>query len=353
MVLAFVVLTGAGAPAAEVEGLMWPDSWLMFGPVDWEEADEVDARQFREIPDLMEFDGREHEGQTVTFEEDSLNIAELLSGHQRQDTVFLFGQLHADEAMEVMIGGAADWWMAWWVNGEPVYDTLETGNVGQDFTVTAHTFPVTLREGTNVVAIRVSAGRAGFTITAGIPPVELWDRLERVHGDAQRSHLLREFVSEAIERTEVGDLAGARSLFQDALELTVPDEHIWLSLHLRIAENYEHDGQPRRADEIYEELLAAELPQWAVPVLTMRLAQALQAAGDHREARGTFVLVARMRDAHPFTASGAILGIAEAFHSMDNTAMAARYYQRVTGMTDARPDHLEHARQGLEEITAM
>ena len=273
LVLALGVHVPGGVAADQVEGLTWPDSWMMFGPVGWEEAGEVDGELFREIPERMELGGREYAGKTVAFENDRLNIAALLSGHQRHDTVYLFGEVHAEREMEVMLGGGADWWMAWWVNGEPVYDTLETGNTGQDLSVVAHTFPVTLRTGTNVIAIRVSGGREGFVLAAGIPPVERWDHLARVHGDTQRRHMLQEFISEALSLTEAGDLREARSLLEEALAITTPYEPIHLSLQLRLGENHERAGQHDRARAIYEGLLAGELPEWAVPVVQRRLEQ--------------------------------------------------------------------------------
>lgn len=350
MVLAVSVLAIGGAGADEVEGLTWPDSWMMFGPVGWEEAGEVDGDQLREIPQRMEFDGREYAGQTVEFENDRLDIAALLSGHERQDTVFLFGEVHAEREMEVMLGGGADWWMAWWVNGEPVYDTLETGNAGQDFSLVAHTFPVMLREGANVVAIRVSGGREGFLLAAGLPPVERWDQLARVHGDTQRRHMLQEFISEALSLTDAGDLSGARSLLEEALAITTPDEPIHLSLQLRVGENHERAGQHGRAREIYEHLLAGDLPAWAIPVVQSRLAQTLQAAEDYQAARDAFLELSRMSDAHPFTVSGAHIGMADCFRALGDARLAARQYERVIGMTDARPDHIEQARKALEEI---
>ena len=40
----------------------------------------------------------------------------------------------------------ADWWMAWYVNGEKVYDTLAKGN-GGGYSIQDHVFPIKLKKG--------------------------------------------------------------------------------------------------------------------------------------------------------------------------------------------------------------
>lgn len=59
----------------------------------------------------------------------------------------------------------------------------------------------------------------------------------------------------------------------EAFGVALPGEHIELSLRLRMGESYERDGQRERARAIYQELLAGELPEWAVPVVQRRLEQ--------------------------------------------------------------------------------
>lgn len=288
----------------------WPERWMLFGPVPWEHTT-PDAAQLREAPERLRLGEQEHIGQQVTFDGNRLDLSALLGGHQRQDTVYLFAEIEAARAMTVPIGAAADWWMAWWVNGEPVYDTLESGNAGQDFSVGAHTFEANLREGTNVIAIRVSAGREGFLLVAGIPPAERWEALLQSTRDRRRHARLRELVSAALERDEAGQSADARELLLDALGLTQPDKPIALSLRLRLGESHERDDQPNEARVIYGDLLNSPLPAWARPVVQMRLAQTLQAAGDRAAALEAWTELTQMSNVHPKARVKAQAGAAE------------------------------------------
>ena len=300
----------AVAQAAPVEGVTWPEQWVMFGPVEWDQA-ELASEQLTEIPESLQIGDERHTARAVEFEDGRLDLSALLGGHDRQDTVFLFGEVRSDRAMELPIGAAADWWMAWWVNGEAVYDTLETGNAGQDFSVGAHTFRVSLREGVNLLVVRVSAGREGFLVSAGIPPTDRWDPLLQATREEQRRTDLRERIAAAMSRHEEGDLSGQRRLLREALEITRPGEHIALSLRLRLGESHEADHRPERARRVYEELLAGELPRWARPVVQLRLAQVLQAAGDDPAARQAYAELTEMPDAHPLTLAAAREALAE------------------------------------------
>jgi tetratricopeptide (TPR) repeat protein len=321
----------------------------MFGPAAWEDA-EVDARQLREVPERLRLGDEEYVGRRVQFDGDRLDISAILGGHDRQDTVLLFGELHAERAMEIPIGAAADWWMAWWINGEPAYDTLEAGNAGQDFSVGAHTFRVPLRAGANMVAVRVSGGREGFLLVAGIPPAERWDPLLRATREEQRRSELSSLIADAVSAEEAGERAGARALLGEALEFAEPGGHVALSVRLRIGESHERDGNHENAREVYAELLSAELPSWARPVVQARLAQALEAAGEFAEARDAYLRLTRMRDTHPHTISGAHLGLAGCLLELGHPQLAARQYERVLRMEDARPDHAARARRALAEL---
>lgn len=287
----------AVAQPAKVEGVQWPESWVMFGPVGWDA--ELDPERLREIPESLQLGGEGYAARPVEFDDRRLDISALIGGHERRDTVFLFGEIHAERAMEVPIGAAADWWMAWWLNGAPLYDTLETGNSGQDLSLGAHTFKAPLREGSNVLAVRVSGGREGFVLAAGIPSPARWERLLQTTREKQRRRMLGDLITEAAGAREAGDPRRERRLLREALEVADRWEHIALSVQLRLGESHELDGRPERARTVYRRLLAGELPRWARPVVQRRLAQALEAAGDHRAALEAYRELRRMPDAHP------------------------------------------------------
>ncbi len=310
MMAGLICCAAASAAPASVEGVQWPDEWMMFGPVGWDEA-ELAPEQLREVRETLQLGGDECVGRPVEFDDGRIDLSALLGGHERRDTVYLFGEVHADRAVEVPIGAAADWWMAWWLNGEPLYDTLDTGNSGQDFSVGAHTFKAPLREGRNVLAVRVSGGRDGFLLAAGIPSEQRWDALLQATREDQRRSALGDLINQAANVREEGLLSRQRRLLREALEIVKPGEHVELSLRLRLGESHEADGRPDRARYVYEELLSEELPRWARPVVRFRLAQVLEAAGDRRGARAAYARVAAMADAHPLTVTAAREALAE------------------------------------------
>ncbi len=76
--------------------------------------------------------------------------------------------VESDREQTVTLGASADWWMQWFGNGEPVYDTLASGN-GGGFRITDHTFPVTLQAGRHLLAVRVLSGSHGWKLLAAPP----------------------------------------------------------------------------------------------------------------------------------------------------------------------------------------
>lgn len=282
----------------------------MFGPVSWEDA-EVDPVLIREVPESLRIGGQEHPARRVQFDDNRLDISEILGGHERKDTVYLFGEVHAERDTDVLLGAAADWWMVWWLNGKPLYDTLEAGNASQDFSLEAHVFRAHLRAGTNVLAVRVSGGRAGFALTGGIPPRERWDALLQVRRDEQRVERLSDLIARALSLQESGDSSESRSLLLEALEAADSDGHIALSLRLRVGESYERDGQWQQAYEVYEQLLTGPLPSWARPVVQVRLAETLAAAGATDAARAAYAALRRMDSTHPRTYAAATEALRE------------------------------------------
>jgi hypothetical protein len=62
----------------------------------------------------------------------------------------------ADSTLQ--IGAGADWWMQWWVDGQPVFDTLGEGHAGNGptpITGRDHIFTIQLAKGPHVLAVAV------------------------------------------------------------------------------------------------------------------------------------------------------------------------------------------------------
>ncbi|MEM6755984.1 MAG: LamG domain-containing protein [Planctomycetota bacterium] len=98
----------------------------------------------------------------------AVEIDALVGGHAEKAPAIAMTRVWAPADGAYHVGAAADWWMAWWVDGEPVYDTLRRGN-GGGLMATAHAFDVPLRAGWNTIAARVLSGRGGWKFTAAAP----------------------------------------------------------------------------------------------------------------------------------------------------------------------------------------
>ncbi|MCL1888670.1 MAG: hypothetical protein FWF96_07360 [Kiritimatiellaeota bacterium] len=101
-----------------------------------------------------------------------IDLAAHGGGIREKAPVLLFAEIGAAADGQYRMGAASDWWMEWFVNGKPVYDTLEKGNVGGRARITDHTFDLPLNKGKNIIAVRVLSGSQGWKIRGG-GPVEL------------------------------------------------------------------------------------------------------------------------------------------------------------------------------------
>lgn len=122
-------------------------------------------------------------------------------GHAEKAPAVALTRVWAPRDGVFRVGAAADWWMAWWGNGEPVYDTMKGGNKA-GLMATAHAFDLPLRAGWNTVAVRVLSGRGGWKLTAAGPatlammlrPESPPDRVELTLRDVDGATLTSAFV---------------------------------------------------------------------------------------------------------------------------------------------------------------
>lgn len=286
---------------AQTEGVAWPEQWTLFGTVPFETPAPA-PEQLRSVPASLRLGEAELAAREVRFPEDGLNLGELFGGHQRGDTAYLFGVLHAEGAIEVPVGAGADWWMAWWLNGEAVYDTMEEGNGLAGISKEAHVFTLRLQPGANVVAVRVSGGRRGFFLTAGLPAPERAKTLLREHRQQARIEELRELLASVDERLRREDAAGARTALAEALERggELPPAAA-LSLRLLQMGLLERDGLLDEACAEAARLLETDLPPWARPVLLARLGRLRLAQGRRAEAAAAYKAILALPAAHPRT----------------------------------------------------
>jgi hypothetical protein len=106
-----------------------------------------------------------------------IDLAAALGSAYDTREAFLFAELDVGHAGPVHVHCGADYWMQWWIDGQPVFDTLAGGN-RYDTLERAHTFTAHLAGGRHTLAVRVFSGSGGWALTsealrptsAAVPP---------------------------------------------------------------------------------------------------------------------------------------------------------------------------------------
>ncbi|MEK6794375.1 MAG: LamG domain-containing protein, partial [Spirochaetota bacterium] len=154
---------------ADDSSVTWPSECSVFGP--FEKSTPTPALDvLSSIPSSLSLGGVHAEARRVTTKGSLIDLQTQFGGPMKAERAgYVFFEVESTKDQEVRFGAGADWWMQWWVNGKPVFDTLEKGNERVDYTVRAYSFKVTLRRGRNIVVARVLSGSAGFVLAAGGP----------------------------------------------------------------------------------------------------------------------------------------------------------------------------------------
>ena len=104
----------------------------------------------------------------VTVDEE-VDLAPVLGGIQTGATAWLYAELEVPEAMDYEVGAGADWWFAFYCNGEEAFSTLNSGNVLHPPQMTDHKFTVRLRPGRNLFAVKFVSGSGSSVLAMGGP----------------------------------------------------------------------------------------------------------------------------------------------------------------------------------------
>ncbi len=147
------------------EVIVWPKRWTVFADVP---RDKTDLTTLAAIPGKLEVNGRVIAPKTANPVENRLDIAPLGGGYGERKEAILMAQIDSPRAQTIRVGASADWYMEWFVNGKLAYSTLEGGNAGAQ-SLTSHVFPITLKAGNNLLAVRVQSGSQGWNFMSGGP----------------------------------------------------------------------------------------------------------------------------------------------------------------------------------------
>jgi hypothetical protein len=144
----------------------WPQQWTVFLHAD---ADKVDFKQVQGVPSsLPRKGGGEVAGQRTLLRNHRIDFEQLGGKLKEHECAVIMATVDSPIDQEVVMGASADWWMAWFVNGQPAFDTLQSGN-GGGYSIVDHTFTIRLKQGRNVIAAKCLSGSQGWKVLIGAP----------------------------------------------------------------------------------------------------------------------------------------------------------------------------------------
>jgi len=235
--------------AAEPE-LVWPEEWVAFGPIPSKTAgtslygrprkeDLLPGERLKAISQELVIDGRQYRGQPLRPEKGLLDLGRKYNCTGDGMGAYLLAPVTVAADTTVQIGAGADWWMQWWVDGRPVYDTLVHGHAGNGVTPISgrdHVFSVKLSKGRHVLAVAVFGYRR--FLLAVTSPEQLGRQplgFAEVMASGRRKYRPPHW-SIAVS------YSAARTDFERALQLAGADAERAEAL-LAVAESYLVDGQ--------------------------------------------------------------------------------------------------------------
>ncbi|MBM4035285.1 MAG: hypothetical protein FJ291_26370 [Planctomycetes bacterium] len=166
----------------------WPKAWQVFGPLP-PDAPPLAAEELKAIPDKLTVAGREYPPFAIPSDAGTVHLTSLLDLRpgQKPDVAnapksvriatpslaWAFAAVECPADGILYVNASGDWFMAWHLDGEAIYDTMAAGNGAAATDLAAHPFAVRVTKGRHVLAVLVKPGSRGwsFSSIAGFAPV--------------------------------------------------------------------------------------------------------------------------------------------------------------------------------------
>ena len=198
------VIEGTPAPvAAAYLDVEWPEAWQVIGPFPGRPGGSqgkppLPPEDLKTIPERVTVNGEEHIAAPLKAVNDCIDFTSLYGGWGLEplppgqepetcprrgskrnlawagQTAYAFARINCPEAGKLLIGAGADWWMQWYLDGKPVFDTLRGGNEPSRHNYFSrevcspsdYLFPVEVTAGEHVLAVMVKSGAAGWSVAS-------------------------------------------------------------------------------------------------------------------------------------------------------------------------------------------
>lgn len=201
-------------PPVIVGDLPLPAKWRVFGPVP-ADAPVPKPEILTHVPDALTIQSQtlKSHGIDNALRDGMLDLDfnRIFGRFEKGMNGYAFAEIEAESVTDltfgtgVTLGAGSDWWMQWWVNGQPVFDTLNRGNDGKwPPAITDWSFTVHLAKGKNVLAIRVISGAGSFRLVAGGPR-----ELRREAADGGNTPPTRVYLDRFMASTRIAEMTRA------------------------------------------------------------------------------------------------------------------------------------------------
>jgi hypothetical protein len=144
--------------------LRLPLWWKTFTNVDLAQAN---PGQLQSMPDSLPGTAGPAPQQYVWATNNHIDFARIAGSLAEKRPALAFAYLDSPSDTQLPCAASADWWMAWYVNGTKIYDTLDVGN--RAGTLADHVFDLPLKKGRNLIAVEVLSGSGGWALDFGGP----------------------------------------------------------------------------------------------------------------------------------------------------------------------------------------
>ena len=191
------VVQGTPAPAVQdYVDVEWPKVWHVVGPFP-KGKPPLSNDVLKTVPERVTVKGQEVATSRVEAARDIIDFAALFGGYGLKPVApgktaphprrgkrysfhdvgrigYAFAKINCPKAGKLLVGAGADWWMQWFLDGKPVFDTLKGGNVGNRETYCSRQvcspkdflFDVDVTAGEHVLAVMVKSGSKGWALSS-------------------------------------------------------------------------------------------------------------------------------------------------------------------------------------------
>jgi len=149
--------------------LQWADQWICFGP--FAQRDRIDWKAVGDIPEVLTVGDTVYR-RTSTAGRSDLDLKPLFGGAQEGKTVVVYVPFTTAEAGSFTFGFGADWWLEAILDGQPLLDTLSTGNGQWPPSCGQHCREIRLDRGRHLLAVRVISGAGGMKLCLAAGPTD-------------------------------------------------------------------------------------------------------------------------------------------------------------------------------------